>query len=88
MRPEREKLKEVVAHLRLIGLASLFLSGPSQRGRLSRHGSRSGLDGFQDPFRVRDPAQQPLDTQERGVVIASWQSMADWLAHAVSQQDA
>jgi hypothetical protein len=34
------------------------------------------------------PAQRPLDTQERGVVIASCQFMADWLAHAVSQQDA
>ena len=50
--------------------------------------SRLRLDGFQDPFRVRDPAQRPHDTQERGVVIASWQSMADWFAHAVSQQDA
>ena len=55
--------------------------------RLSRHRSRSRSNGFQEPFRVRDPAQRHLGTQERGVVIASWQSMADRLAHA-GQQDA
>jgi hypothetical protein len=56
--------------------------------RLSRLGFRSRLDGFQDSFRVRDPAQRHLGTEKRGVVIGSQQSVADWLAHAVSQQNA
>ena len=51
------------------------------------YGPRLCLDGFQDPFRG-DPAQRHLGTQERGVVIALRQCMADWLANAVGQQDA
>jgi hypothetical protein len=47
-----------------------------------------GWTAFQESFCVRDPARRHLGTQERGIVIASGRSMADWLSHAVGQQDA
>jgi hypothetical protein len=68
---------------------SVQLDGAPHTSKTSRHGS---LDHSWTAFRIRSESEtQPSAIsafRKRRVVIASWQSMADWLAHAVGKQDA
>ena len=49
---------------------------------------RLGAQGFDEVGGVGDPSEHPLQNEERGVVVASGQSLADWLGRAIGQEHA
>src|SRR6266700_364992 len=49
---------------------------------------RLGAQGFDEVGGVGDPSEHPLQDEERGVVVASGQSLADWLGRAIGQEHA